>query len=408
MGFKKVISYAVAIFLGLLCVAPPINYNVPLTFNTFPWIYAVIVSGLFGFFLYFTEIHVSLKILAGYLFFSQFLSQEPATSFTACAIVVLAMYFFLLCKECDFEIIINMIQAVFWFEVAISVVQYLGYDRLMCFGSSLVFNDEGELVKQSIERANHVFFGTVFQQMRLASLFAIMSPFLLIKSKWYIIPLGIMAVFMKTLGLSFALIFGALIYFLLTEKDTAKKLCIITWSAILCVVCASTNNHIHIELMEGRWPIWGVVLKTWCFDTVLNFHGWTSPLNPSPQSGPFSWHYFLFGHGLDTFISLFQFYKYDPNPFPNPHNDWLKILWESGLVGFLLFCVWYSWHLISSLFKSKEFKLLAGVGIIAFNRLVAFPDCMTQTMFLMVAFLAYCEQKSCKISNSIYSPVLGA
>lgn len=371
---KKFLSYAVAISIGLLAVAPPINYDIPLLANSFYWLYMVIVAGLLGFFLIYQDIHVSLKVLAVYLFGVSFLSQAPAESFNAYILLVATVYFFLLCKQCDYEIILNMVQAVFWIEILIAMIQHLGFDRLM------MFNNPDKTI----------YFGTVFQQMRLASLFAVMSPFLLLKSRWYIIPIAITCILFKTLGYTFAVAGGVLIYSWFEFKEYRRWIFLVTF--LFCAVCAVRSwTHIYVEIVEGRIPIWGVVIKTWCFDTSKNFHGYGSPLNPAVQTGPFDFQRFVFGHGMDTFMPLFPVYKYDPNPFPNPHNDFLKIAWEIGLIGlsgFLFYCGW----LFRRVFKRKEFILLAGLVIIAVNMFFAFPGCMTQTVLLMVAFAALCDR----------------
>lgn len=387
---KKILSYLIAITIGLLAVAPPIGYDIPLVFNSWPWIYGVIAAGLFGFFLLYQDIHILLKILSVYLFADCFLSQDPAASFTAYALVVIAIYFFIACKNCDVDILLDMIQAIFWFQVFISLVQYFGMDRLTCFGSTIQFNDQGELVKVVQAKVHHVFFGTVFQQMRLGSLFSVMAPFLLMKNKWYIVPLVILSVAMTTLGFAFAIVAGVMVYFLLMVKDTKVKVAVVLWGLFFAAFCADTNNHIHIELMEGRWPVWGVVLKTWMFDTAQNFHGFGSKLNPAHQTGPFSWKFLLFGHGMDTFLPLFQYYKYDPNPFPNAHNDWAQTPWEIGLIGAIIVDS-YFFDVFRRLFINKLFLQVGGCMMISVNRFFAFPDRMTQTIFLMIAWVAICE-----------------
>jgi O-antigen ligase len=94
---------------------------------------------------------------------------------------------------------------------------------------------------------------------------------------------------------------------------------------------------------------------------------------------------------MDTFLPLFPVYKYDPNPFPQAHNDWLQLAWETGLVGFLIFSA-YCTSLIARLYRHSASILIAGLVIIGVNMIFHFPWRMTQTVFLMVAFVAYCEK----------------
>lgn len=376
MALKKAASWVVAILLGMLAVAPPIPYEFNLEVNSFIWVYLVVVVALVSFFMFTQKITLVIKIFMVYLFFNCFGSQVPYLSFTSYMVVVQTVLFFMLCLYVDFDPLLDVMQAVFWLEVCVMICQRMGYDTLMGFG--------GE--------SKNVFFGTVFQQMRLGSLFAIMSPFLLIKNRLYIIPLAIVAISLGTLGFTFSLAAGMMVYVLLTMKDTKQKICIILWAFLFCAVAADTNNHIHIELIEGRWPIWRVIFRTWFLNTEKNFYGFNSPMNPSVQTGPFDWYRFLFGHGLNTFNAMFPFYKYDQNAFRPAHNDWLQNPWEIGLVGAamldtILFYVFYVTY------KRKDYLLVVGLTIIACDRFLSFPDRMTQTNLLEVAFLAYCYAK---------------
>lgn len=381
---RKILSYAVAVLLGVLAVAPPIPYNFNLEVNSFLWVYLIVLTALISFFICTQKgIGLGIKSLMVYLFLDCFLSQVPFLSFTSYMVALLAVLLFFLCLYIDFQPVVNMMEAVFWLEVVIAILQHFGKDTLMSFGMP----------------DKTVFFGTVFQQMRLGSLFAIMSPFLILKNRLYIIPLAVVAFSLGTLGFSFALAGGVIFYVLIQPETTdlgakkgmslAEKVCFILWAILFCVVAARTNNHIHIELIEGRWPMWGVILKTWVLDTSVNFHGYKSPLNPQIQTGPFDWIRFLFGHGMNTFNTLFPIYKYDQGAFRPAHNDFIQSLWEIGFIGGTLFNGIFVF-IFYSLIKNGLFIFAAGLVIIGINRFLAFPDHMTQTVFLMVAYLALC------------------
>ncbi len=374
---KKFVSYAVACLLGALAVAPPIPYALDLQVNSFLWVYLIVMAALVSFYLMTQKINVWIKILVVYLFFNCFLSQVPFMSFTAYMVAVMTVLFFSLCLYIDFEPLLNVLQAVFWLQVAIGIMQRMDKDTLMSFGMP----------------DKNVYFGTVFQGMRLGSLFAIMAPFLLMKSKWYLIPLAIVAFALGTLGFSFALAGGVMVWVLMSPKTKIVswkwKLCVILYALLFCVLAADTNDHIHAELTWGRWPIWGLIFRTWFLDTTVNFHGFKSSLNPAVQNGPFDLMRFLFGHGLGTFNAMFPFYKYDQNAFRPAHNDWLQTPWEIGLIGailedLLLFGVFYF------VARAKDIDRIAGLVMIAINRFLAFPDHMTQTNLLMVAYMANC------------------
>ncbi len=69
---KKIASYIVAIFIGLVIVAPPIDFDIPMMVNSHQWVFIVISSALLSFFLLNFEIHWAVKALMVYSFFSCF------------------------------------------------------------------------------------------------------------------------------------------------------------------------------------------------------------------------------------------------------------------------------------------------------------------------------------------------
>lgn len=379
---KKLLAIAV----GIIAIAPSgVIVNIPITAHSFVWRYLAVSAGFFAVLLLWQEIHWSLKALALYLFGSCFISQLPFFSFNALIVLVAAFYIFIFAKKMEFDFFLKVIEAVFWFQVIMLVMQHFGVDTLLSF-----------------DKQEKCFYGTIFQPMRLGSLFSIMAPFLLVKNKWYIFPLLILSICSETLGFSLALIAGTVIYFVLEMKDgnyEDSKLLLCLLSPVIAIIfgiCVYRSwPHIAVEWVDGRMTIWPVILQTWCFDTMKNFHGFTGPralLNPSPQAGPFSPHYFLFGHGLDTFLQLFPFYKYDPNPFGQCHNDWLQLLWEIGVVGCSIFSC-YCVYLLSLQYKRKDNVCFGGLIIVGVNMFFAFPIRMFQSVLLLLIFIAFCEQR---------------
>lgn len=390
MTLKKILSWFAAITLGVLTIAPPIDYRVPLYFNQYPWVFAMAVAGFFGFLLCSQRLHILIKAFTVLLYFDCFFSQAPASSFTACALIILTIYFFLLLKTLDYDPIFKAIEAAFWFQVFIVFVQFLGKDTLMEWGSTVKLSDLGQLVRvDDTSLTQHVFFGTVFQPMRLASLMCIEAPFLLVKDKRYFIPLLILSVCSETLGFSLALI-GGLVFYVLTVFKEHRKNLLIALFIFAGFVCFHSRSHIRVEIVEGRLPIWAVILKSWIMDTTGKMG--KPDIFGIAQTGPIDWTKIVFGHGLDTFVDLFRYYKHDPNPFPQAHNDWLQIPWEIGvfLTGIVYaFSVW----IVRRLWKNGETVLVTGLIIISINMFFAFPWRMTQTIWIMVAFLAYCIRK---------------
>ena len=387
----KLISFLSAIGLGLLAVAPPINYNIPLIVNSFNWCYLVIAAGLFGMFLLFCDIHWLIKGVIIYLFINCFLSQVPYLSFNAYILCVFSVYCFMLFRVIDKAILLNMLAAVFWLQFILVFFQMIGMDKLLNFGAVMVLSPEGQAIGTELSEVQKpVFLGTVMQYMRLASLIAILSPFLLIKSKWYIIPITLMVLVSKSSGLALSVIAGVFTYVsLLFRKDFLRI-------AIVCFVLAvlylfydlgsfmGAVNPAH----GGRLSSWYAIFITWFIDTSK------STIAPFLY-GPFNLKWFLFGHGMDTFLPLFPVYKHDINPFPQAHNCWLQFLWEIGAVG-TSFIAFYVGSLAKRLYKRKEYLMLSGMACLGTNMFFAFPTRMTQTKLLLICYLAFCEKQLSK------------
>ena len=205
---KQFLSFLLGGFLGLLIIAPPIDYTIHLLINSFHWLYLICASALFGMFLLNTKLNIFLKILVVYLFVSCFFSQAPALSFNAFVLVVFALYLLLVAKKCDFKIVTNFIEAAFWFQVVLGVMQLLGKDVLLSF-----------------DNRQNVFMGTVMQYMRCASIMACIAPFLLLKSKWYLIPLIAYALVSKSSTFAVSLISGCTVFFLLRYSRIRLSSC---------------------------------------------------------------------------------------------------------------------------------------------------------------------------------------
>lgn len=384
----KIVSYLVGAFIALVILAPPFNisetgavnniFDVPMLVNSQAWVFAVAAAAMFGLLLLSYKLHWSLKALIVYLFFDSFMSQVPYYSFNAYVVVVLSVYFFLIVKKCDLLVLLKFIEAAFWVQVLFITAQHFGMDKLI-----------------NMDRPEPVFFGTAAQQMRMGSILAIMSPFLIYRSKWYIIPIIILSVMSQTLGFSLALAAGIFLYLWYTVENIEAALII---SVLVFGIWCITRSwmHVHVEIVEGRLPIWWVIVKSWALDThtfesyMAEHHHFRDFFGAS-QTGPWCWRTFLFGHGPDSFIALFRVYKHDPySGFVPGHNDWLQIPWETGLFGAILFGAFCA-HLAKLLWKYRLYLLISGAVVISINMFFAFPMRMTQTMVLLIAFAAVVE-----------------
>lgn len=368
---KLAASYFLAASLALLIIAPPFDYSIPLMINSFHWSYLVIVSGLLGLLLCRQSISVFLKFLAVYLFVGCFLSQAPYLSFNAYILVVFSLWLYQAFRHCDYKPVFDLIEAAFWLEVILVLFQLGGYDRLLNF-----------------DRPEKVFLGTVMQYMRFASVLTILSPFLLLRSRWYLLPLIVLCALSRSSGFAISLLSGVTAYVLLRYPQCRKAAIAIAIGLVGVYALydwGSVQGAIDPKC-GGRLSSWWAIWITWFTDTT------GSTVAPFLY-GPFQINWFLFGHGLDTFLALFPIYKHDMNPFPRAHNDWLQLPWEIGLVGagaFIAYCVTLVKRCCSKVWPRPDF--LAGLVIIGVNMFFAFPSRMTQTMFLMIAYAAYIIQ----------------
>lgn len=377
MMMRKFLSYLIGSVIGILIVAPVIDYEIPVWVNSFHWCWTVTVCGMFGMLLVTKKIHLSLKLLAVYLFALCFISQCPYLSFNSYFIIVPCFYTFYWLQKSDFNVVINFIEAAFWLEVVLTIFQLMGHDTLMNF-----------------DRSEKVFLGTVMQYMRFASVLAIMSPFLLIKSKWYAIPLVILCVISKSSTFALALISGVGTWGFLTFGKRIRWIVLIGILILVSLYLVYDWGSFRgavIPSNGGRLISWINVVQTWIMDT-------SKDLSYPMLEGPINWRWVFFGHGTDTFLPLFPIYKHDINPFPQAHNDWLQLGWETGLIGLGLI-LWYVVQLIRKLYRYGEYEYVSGAVCISVVMFFAFPMRMTQSILLIVAYLAFCQTRINKLRS---------
>jgi len=365
MDIKKALSYILGLSVGLLAVAPPIGYSIPVMVNSYTWLYSFVVMALLAFYLLFTKLPTALKVLGIYLFAGCFISEAPYASFNAYMLCIGALYCFLWFMESDFKYTLNMVCAAFFMQCSATITQLFGIDKLMNFN-----------------RTDPVFVGTVMQYMRFSSLLAIMSPIVVLKNKKFIFLVITMAILSQSSSFGLAVIAGLTTYFILRAKRY-RAVILLSGAACLALYCIWDWTSISVALTCGRWKVWQDIVRTVVMDTSGE---WVLPL-----AGEIDWKAILFGRGLDTFLPLFPIYKHDLNPFPQAHNCWLQIWWEIGLVGLTIVSAYY-FNLMRRLRKNP--LLVSGLVCMGVNMFSAFPTRMTQTMLMMVCFIAYCEKKA--------------
>lgn len=388
---KKIISHIIGMSLCALAILPPFNdkipmfnidgtvgstwnLEIPIMVNSFLWTYLVIVIGLLCAKLWSCKISLIMKAMASYMYVACYFSVAPYISFNAMLFVVPSIYLFILIKNnVDPKIIIDWIVALFWFELLMCVMQYIGRDKLLNF-----------------DRPQKVFLGTVMQHMRSGSLIAIMAPFLLLRNKLFIIPLVIVAFIMSSSNLAISLAVGAFAYFILCDMSPKRK-CLILGGVLGVAVIHSIHNQSSFitAFTIGRIPVWGRIIATGLggvyHSTVLSFPDLLRGFLTSFK-----------GHGLNIFPVLFPVLIEDANPFAQCHNDWMQIWWELGKIGLGL-AVSYCIVLARNLYAKREILYIVGIVIISTNMCFAFPTYMlAQTPLMMLCFFALCEKAACK------------
>lgn len=365
---KRLLSYVLGLAVGLLAVAPPLDYSIPVVVNSFWWLYAVVVAGFLGAYLLFTKLPNALKVLVAYLFVGSFWSMAPYVSFNAFILVVAVSYCYLGFLQSDYKIVIDMVAAAFFVQIVFGVMQLLGHDRLMNF-----------------DRGDAVFFGTVHQYMRFASLLAIMTPLLVYRNKLFLAPILVMAVISQSSGFGLAVVAGITTWALMRMRGN-RGVVVLVGLSLAALYCVWDHGSITIAFTCGRIPVWGDIVRTWVMDTSAKF--------VLPLHGPIDWKSIIIGRGLDTFMPLFPVFKHDPNPFGQAHNCHLQLLWETGIVGYGILAAYFI-GLVKRVWSRPI--LVSGLACMAVNMFLSFPTRLTQCMLMMIAFLALCEQVARKI-----------
>jgi hypothetical protein len=362
---KKILSYILGLGVGLLAVAPPLDYRIPVLVNSFAWVYLFVAVGLFAMYLAFTGLPLALKTAVFIFFVSSFVSLAPYLSFNAFILIVPAAYLFIAFTKSDYEPIINFVVAAFFIQITFGVLQMFGKDTLM-----------------NINRPEPIFLGSVMQNMRFGSLMAIMAPLLVYRNKLFLIPLAIAAVLVESAGFGLALIAGVATYLMMTHSHEWRLWFFIGAMGGLAYLLWD-HGSVTTALSCGRIPVWGDIIRTWVMNTLY--------CDVKPLVGPIDWKSILFGRGMDTFIGLFPLFKHEGNPFWQAHNCHLQLLWEGGVVVYGVLAT-YIVNLIRRVWSKP--LLVAGLVSMAVNMFFAFPTRQTSTMYMMIAFIALCEKEA--------------
>ncbi len=121
-------------------------------------------------------------------------------------------------------------------------------------------------------------------------------------------------------------------------------------SALLSCVGYLMQGNILFD-SDGRFPIWKMSLKYW-WENINIWYG----------SGPGT--YFLYGPSLQIDYAI-SHHQHEAAGFFWMHNDWLQILFETGIIGFCLVALLFGYVLWRSRKSPVAFSALSAFGAVA-------------------------------------------
>jgi len=212
------------------------------------------------------------------------------------------------------------------------IIQKLGLDQLFVTRS----------VNQSGWTPSPELAGMLGQSTLVASFIAVCFPAMIyIRTK--LIVVAVVALFFLNSDFAWVTVVFISVYWLLYYR---KGWIMILWSmTILAVVIPFSVWCIDPDMMRighsGRFPVWKNVL--------IDIQ--SAPMN---GVGKFCWS----GMGIGSFYFIFSLMH--ETKFQSAHNEYLEILWGTGIIGlglFLMGCVWFIAHAYE--IESREVKALS-------------------------------------------------
>lgn len=361
---KKHLIYLLLVPLVVLALTPPWTAQLTCELNSLMWLYGVFFSAFLTFLFLYFKVNIFIKILLAWIYATCFISRAPYLSFTMYwSVIICAYYYFLCLKIEDFTPVKNSIQSIFFFIVLLIIMQLWGKDTL------LNFNQKEVLV-----------LGTIGNKMILGSYVCVLAPFLISISWLNWIALLIIAFVSGSSGAVLSLLVG--LGFYVSKKIKKFRVYIAILFILISVIFAYKSGDFKVFKKFGRYEVWKRTVELanqrpmgWGVATYrLLFPLMSKDLDAVRADA--DWEYDnTSGHGL---------------AWRRAHNCWVQILFEVGYIGFFLligFCGVVFWKC------RKDVLKVTGLIILGTNMLVHFPTRMTQSVLIMLMFLAYCEHK---------------
>lgn len=360
---KRVSGYLVATIIAIAALIPPKFYEIKCTAHTTAWIWAVLIAGFLAFMFLFCKANILVKGLVLYSFINCFLGSAPYISFTMYLSVIACAYFYLLCLKIeDWSTMLKTIQSLFLLTALLLIMQALKKDTLLNF-----------------TRDTSVYFGTINNKMMLSSYIVCLTPFLIIRNKYYIVPVLVIAAISESAGMVLSLTAGIVFYLLFKIKN---KVALITVIAVILMIAFTYTyyDRSSIDFFNAS----GTRIPAWLKTVELT------------QERPF------FGYGIGTFKVLFPVLSNgmivnDGDKwlsFLRTHNCWLQLLFELGFAGFILILGLVGriiWKFKQARKTEPVLISMAGLVIYSVNMSVHFPTRMIQIVLILIGYLAYFE-----------------
>lgn len=369
-SIKKIL---IALPLAFLAIIPPIRLDIPIFINSDLWLWMIMLAGLLGFLFLYSQADMALKLLVVYLFLNCFTSKAPYLSFTSYMIFIVVAYYYLLCLQFrDFDFVKKITQSLFFLNIVLIVSQQFGGDTLLNFGKDIP-----------------VCFGSIGNPMAMASFLVCLAPFLLLSSRWNIVPLLIICFISKSSGMVLSLSAGMFVYGFVRYRNKIA-FWIISMILIISVLIFAYQDGVFWKVGIDRFPIWKRTM------TLTN-------QNP------------IFGWGIGTYKVLMPVFSQDiaggqtaPWEYEGTkgtrlawrqaHNDFLQFFFEIGWIGIMLLFIFLGKIIIGVTKTSGSAIPLGGITMIMTNMLVHFPARQIQSVLLIICFLAYCNQLTRRIA----------
>lgn len=340
---QNILTLIILAIAAPLSLMPAINFFIPLP-NDNLWFWLILVAGFLGFYTLFINTNVFLKIIAIGAFVNCFFSAAPYVSFTAYISIVAGCYFYVLCSRIkDWQPIFRALQIILILNVFFIFMQSIGKDALLNFG-----------LNEPVQK------GIVGQKMQMGSLSAILAAMLISYSRLnFAIPILIGIYCNAQWGILCAGL-GLLIYTYRKNKRAAI-------SAFLAIIILFSFLAVKNKKLAdlSRLNVWE---KTISLALQKPAAGW----------GPGTYQYIFPALGMKKWKMA--------------HNDFLQILFETGIPGLILAIAMFGW-LSCRLIRTGKTLCLAGLTMLMMDMLVHFPARQIQCVPIMLMFLAYCERE---------------